>query len=78
MQLIILKWHLMLEDQLKPRCLGLGVVIVRGTEVQVGKKCLQSPALPVLRVPKVCCRPIPGLGKEGSTRTQRPARFLTV
>jgi hypothetical protein len=73
--LIILKWHLMLGDLLKPHSLGLGAVIVRGTggeEVSPPEPCLHSgaedflPTHPWVRV------------KEGSTRTQRPACFLTV
>lgn len=70
----------MLGNQLKPHCLGVGVVIVRGTEVQVGKRCQGSRALHSgaegakdLLQTHLWVRV-----KKGSTRTQRPARFLTV
>lgn len=72
-QLIFLKWHLMLGDLLKT-FLGRGVVVVivrgSGGEEVSG---VQSPGAENLLPTHPWVR-----AKEGSTRTQRPACFLTV
>lgn len=61
----------MLGDLLKT-FLGLGVVILRGTGGEEVSG-LQSPGAENLLLTHPWVR-----AKEGSTRTQRPARFLTV